>query len=409
MGLIVAAVVVVVLVVVVGAIYAAGVGPFAKSTSGPGSTGGSSGETFSQAAASGGPSTDSVAGAPWTLIGGSGEALTQSFTVNYTDLNLSSTGGCTGASLSGASSITAFPGTTAAPSSGDAAGWLLLYVDGAGAELSVAVLGGVATPYYKANGVSPCSVGYSNVLTLPASHVDSPQAASVAWASGGSVFARAHPKLDTSYNLVPAISATVGGFTTNSAAFWAVSMTNCAAFGTSSATLDGNSPATFLAQVNATTGTLLRALNVTTGCTPGSTGGGGGGGAKPTLSSTSYIYFSQQNTTATMFWNNGSLIVSGSYSLTLSDLTVSLKNTSTGAAVSTSGDTLQIINGTSVSSTYTFASNTWSVGSVAIGSFSDVGYMSLTSSMSLLGDSIVLTATSAAPCTGAATATLGGP
>jgi hypothetical protein len=250
-------------------------------------------------------------------------------------------------------------------------------------------------------------------VSLPTPLINSPQAASVAYSSGGSTFVTNHLSYDLSEILTPTDRISFGGSTTVLSAAWEVTYTTCNLGADDGTTLGGAAPAEFLATVNASTGSLVRALNLTAVTCPSATPGGGGNGGGNTKNSlqnvTVAFVLSQQHAGKYSFWNNGSLITSLT-GLTLGDLTVAIENNTTGVAVSTSGLSLEVIDGFtfSVLAVYSFSSNTWNNTGLAFGTFSsNTHILTLSSSMSLKGDKIVLTATASAPATGSVSAPLG--
>jgi hypothetical protein len=413
MGIVAAVVVIVVIAAVVGGLYAAHIGPFASSSSGPGGGASGSGETYSQAAAAAQPTTSSVSGGPWTLSGGAGVVVSNSVAINATVINATSGGGGCGTQLlSGASSITSIPGTSSSPSSGTSNAWIVYYSNATSALLEVAVFGGTATPLLTQGEYGGCLTGLSG-LGLPANYVDSPAAATTAYNAGGSSFVTAHPSFNLEEILVPSVTVTYGGYVTTTPASWEISYTDCNLAADDGTTLNGAAPAQFTASVNATTGGLVRGLNATTACPSlGPSKGGGGPPVKNSLANvTEYFTWEQQHMGHAAYWNNGSFYTTLN-TLTTGDLTVSIENNTTDAAVSTAGMTLQVItsggSGYVFLSTYNFTTNTWNDTSVGIGTASSAtNILTLNSTSSLKGDNIVLTATNSAPATGSVSAALG--
>ncbi len=412
---VVAAVVVIVVVILVG-LDLGHVGPFSTSGSGTGTPGGGggSGQTYTDAVATAQPSTSSVPGGAWTATAGISVDVATSHAVNSTDLtSLSSGAGCGAKLLSSSSSITSIPSTSTSASSGTSNAWIILFSNKTLAVLEVAVFSGTATPLLTLTSYGSC-VSTTNALSLPSPLVNSPAAALVAYNSGGSAFISAHHLYDLAEILTPTVTISFGSFKHVLPAAWEISYTTCNMGADDGTTLGGEVAQGFVASVNASTGALVRALNESTVTCPSATpgGGGGGGGAKNTLKNVTYVFvLSQQHAGPGAFWNNGSLVTSLS-SMTVGDLTVAIENNTTGAAVSTSGITLAVIGGFSfaVLSVYDFSTNTWNNTAVGFGtSASATHILSINSTMSLKGDKIVLTATSAAPATGSVSAPLGKP
>ena len=358
-----------------------------------GGGGGSAGQTYSQAAATAAPTTSSVAGGPWTLEGGSGVQLSQSFPVNQTLLNESFDFGCQPTVLPGASTITSFPATTSPSSSGKSALWVIVFGNKTGYALEVAVLSGVATPVLTLASFNSCDTS-SGILNLPSDVLDSPTIASAAWTAGGMAYAANH----TSYE-VELIVLNVTSFGPT----WVVSYTNCNPT-ESGATLDGKAAAQFTAVYYALNGTLHFKENSNTACP---VLGGGSGGGKPTLTEDCFLYSVEDNETPT-YYNNATLICSG-ITLTSGELTASIVNNTTGHAISTTGLSLEIYNTSSLTivATYNFGTNTWSSTTVPIPGDEFANEFVLTSSRSMAGDNLVLTATLSAPATGSITTYLG--
>lgn len=399
-GLLIGVIVVIVLIVLLAGLYAAGVFTPASSSSSS-SGGGGSGETYSAAAAAAAPAASSVPGGPWTAAGGDAVQLGTSVAINSTLLNESFDFGCGGHLLSGASSLTSFPATTSSPSSGKSTLWVIIFTNASGEALEVAVINGVATPVFTLVSFQSCSVG-GKIASLPTGVVDSPTAAAVAWSAGGPAYAANHSSFDTEYILVPIEI----GSTTTSYAYWIVTYTNCDP-NEDGATLDGQAPAQFVTEVNATTGSLAFKESTSQAC-PVLKGSGAGGGSKPSLSSSCYLQFSEESSPPT-YWNNGSLICTIK-ALTGADVTVSIENNTTGAAVSTSGFTLDILNETTlgVVSTYNFTTNTWSSPAVDVENLYSFLYWVLSTPTTMAGNKMVVTATASAPATGSVSGVLGG-
>lgn len=379
-------------------------GPGASQTITYKSSGGSgAGETYSAAAAAAESPAAGVAGGPWKLAGGTGVVLPSAVAVNSTLLNESAAGaGCTGHLLSGASGITSFPSTSSAPSSGLSNTWDVWFVNASLGILEVAVLNGVATPFLTAMPYGGCDSTVTAVV-LPSDYVDSPEAASVAYADGGSAWISAWPQYVLEEILVPSTTITIGTTSSTLWSTWEVTYTNCNP-NEEGSTLGGGSPAQFTASINATTGAFIRGINTTTSCPV--LKGGGAGGAKPTLASSCYFFSYEDNETPT-YYNNATLACV-SISLKADDLTASLVNNTTHAAVATTGFTLEIVNDTTlaVESTYSFSTGKWST-NVSVGGLSSENEFVLITPRSMAGDNLVLTATSFAPATGSITTYLG--
>jgi len=398
-------VIVVVAIVVVAAIivglWAAGVGPFAKSnTSSTGSTPPSgSGETYYAAANTANSSTSGVSGGPWTIAGGIAVVLTSSFTINQTELNESFDFGCGGHILSGASSLTGYPGTSSAPSTGLSNLWIIVYANSTGGALEVAVFGGVATPVFTLESFQSCAVGGGTEL-LPFTPVNSPTVAAAAWAADGPTYAAAHSAFDTEMILVPPEETSHG-----LALFpvWVVTYTNCNPT-SNGATLDGNPAAQFTAEVNATTGKFMNGLNSTIACPVLHGGGGGKGGGKASIDGCQMVSI-PENVTGT-YWTNASVECPFNVTkMTTGDVTISAVNNTTGKPVSTTGWSLVVQSVSSFpyvnESHYNFATNTWNDTTYPILALTgDSDYWVLTTPTNVSGDRIVITATASAPCTG---------
>jgi hypothetical protein len=392
--LLVVVIVIVVAAVVLAGLYFGGIGPFAaaKSNSHSGPSGGSG--TFSQAATTAASSASSTQGGPWTLIGGVGVLISTAVAVNTTALNATASGGgCQAKVLSGASSITSIPSSTSAPSSGLANAWVIWYANASNGVLEVAVFSGTATPIITLGLYGGCSTGVTE-LSLPSDYIDSPAAAATAANSGGTTFQGKYSAVDVEYILAPSVTTSLGGGIAITAS-WDISYTTCALGADNGKTLDGEPAAQFTASINATSGTLIRSENSTEACPSAS----GSSNNNVDLATDCYtVPFTEQNMGAT-YWNNGTLACSVS-TLTAGDLDVAVENNATSAVVSTTGFTLQIVNITNndVVSTYSFATNTWSVPSTPIGiSFFDEWV--LTTPASMAGNKLVVTPSSSAPST----------
>jgi hypothetical protein len=405
---IVAVVVIVVVAAIVGGLYATHSGPFHANGTGAGNGASSSGsgETYSQAAAAAQPATSSVAGGPWSVAGGVGVVISSAITVNSSTINASFGGGlCNPVFLSSDSSLSSIPSTSTTASAGLTNAWVVIFSNAAAGVLEVAVFGGVATPILTIAAYGSCGLAASAV-TLPGAYVNSPAAALTAFNEGGSAFVAAHTSYNLEEVLVPTVTATIGGHVTTTGASWEISYTDCNIALDDGSTFGDAAPAQFLASVNATTGAWIRGFNTTNEC-PSLNGGGGTSGKNTLQAVTEAFVFSQQHTSKTAYWNNGSLVTTLS-ALTAGDLVISIENNTTGVAVSTTGMTLEIVNITLVTlSAYNFGTNTWSAPSVSIGVSGALNVFSLSSTSSLKGDKIVITATSAAPATGSESAPLG--
>jgi hypothetical protein len=392
--LLVVVIVVVVAAVVLAGLYFAGVGPFASAkTKSPSGTSGEAG-SFSQAATTATPSVSSIDGGPWTLIGGVGVQISTAVAVNSTALNATASGGgCSAKVLSGASSVTSIPSSTSSPASGLTNAWIIWYANASNGVLEVAVFGGSATPIITLGIYGGCATGVTS-LNLPSNYIDSPAAAATAADSGGASFQGKYGSVDVEYILVPSVSTSFGGATAS--ASWDIQYTTCALGADNGKTLAGESAAQFTASINATSGKLIQSENTSEAC-PGASGPGGG---KTSLSTDCYtVPFQEENVGAT-YWNNGTLACSVD-TLTAGDLTVAVENNTTSVSVSTAGFTLQIVNISSdaVVATYNFGTNTWSVPSTPVG-FSFYDEWVLTTSASMAGNKLVISATASAPVTG---------
>ncbi|MFZ0830962.1 MAG: hypothetical protein WCB18_07580 [Thermoplasmata archaeon] len=394
--LVVVAVVIVAAVVLAG-LYFAGIGPFAfaKTKSSSGNNGSGTAGSFSQAAATAKPSVSSVNGGPWTLVGGIGIQVTTAVPVNTTDLNATSSGGGCGAKiLPAASSVTSIPSSSSAPSSGLTNAWIILYANATNGVLEVAVFSGTATPIITLGIYGGCATGVTG-LSLPSGYIDSPAAGQAAANAGGSSFQAKYSAVDVEYILVPSVTTSFGDVSIS--ATWDVEYTTCDLGADNGKTLNGASPAQFIASINATSGTLIQSENTSAACASAS---GSSGGGKTPLSTDCYTIPFQEQYVGSTYWNNGTLACSID-TLTAGDLTIAVENNSTSAAVSTTGFTLQIYNftGMVVVSTYDFATNTWSTPGTPVG-FSFYDEWVLTTPSSMVGNKLVVSATSSAPVTG---------
>jgi len=408
--LIVVVVIVVAAAAVLGGLFAAGVfNSGSKSSSSPGG-GGGSGETFSQAASAAAGVTGSVSGGPWTLVGGVGTVLANAVTVNQTLLNSSaSASGCHSHLLSQASSVTSIPSTSAAPTSGDSDAWVVWYSNASLGILEVAVFAGTATPILVESTYGSCETSVTSV-SLPSSFVNSPSAASTAYSNGGSAWIASWPTYDIEEILVPGTNITVGSSTTFLPSTWEVTFTTCNLGAEDGSTLGGQAASQFTASIYSSNGTFERGTTTSTACATSSHGGGGGGGGKSKLSSC-VGFFGQENVTATTYWNNGTAVCASVSTLTVGDLTVTVENNTTHAAVATTGFVLEVENVSSgaVLSVYNFGTNSWNATGVAV--FSDASvenYFVLVTPASMAGENIVFTATASAPATGSLALALGG-
>jgi hypothetical protein len=405
-GLVIAVAVVVVAAVVLAGLYVGHVGPFSASNtpgSGPGG-GNGAGETYAQAASVAQPAAASVSGGPWNLGGGVGVVDSTSLTVNATLLNASfASAGCGVTILSTASSLTSIPATSAGPNAGTSNAWLIGFANASFGTLEVAVFGGVATPLLTEAEYGGCLPGLTTV-GLPTDYVNSPAAAAVAYADGGSDFISAHSGYDIEEVLVP--SVTFQGHVED--ATWEISYTDCNLGADDGSTLNGEAPAQFLASVNATTGLQFRGLNMTSACPTSSTSHSGGG--KPTFESElAEFNFPFQEPVGANYVTNGTLFLTTISPFPAGDVTVAIKNATTSDAVSTAGITLELQNYSTgeVWSVYNFTSNTWNDTSTNLESV--YGQLSIISPTELIGDKIVLTATASAPVTGSVHVPIGTP
>ena len=233
--------------------------------------------------------------------------------------------------------------------------------------------------------------------------MNSPVAAATAWATDGTTYSAAQSSFDTEMIMVP-YELTSHGVALYP--IWVISYTNCNPT-SNGATLDGNSPSQFTAEVNATTGKLIHGFNTTTACpviTGSGGGGGGGGGGKASIDSCRIVSF-QANVTGT-YWYNGSAICPFNVTkMTTGDVTVSAVNNTTGTPVSTAGWSLVAQNASTFpyvnESHYNFASKTWNNTKYPILALvGDFDYWVLITPANVSGDRLVITATASAPCTG---------
>jgi hypothetical protein len=404
-GIVIAVAVVVVAAVVLAGLYVGHVGPFSTSNTGSTGPGGGSGpgETYAQAAASAQPAATSVSGGPWNLGGGVGVLDSTTLAVNETLLNATAGAGCTVTVLSTASSVTSIPATSAAPNAGTSNAWLIGFANASLGTLEVAVFGGVATPLLTQTEYGGCLPGLTAV-GLPTPYVNSPAAAEVAYADGGSDFVSTHMGYDIEEILVP--GETFQGHTLPST--WEIDYTDCNLGAGDGTTLNGEAPAQFLASVNATTGLQFRGLNTTTACPTVSSSHTGGG--KPTFESQlAEFNFPFQQQVGANYVTNGTLFLTTISPFPARDVTVAIKNATTSDPVSTAGITLELQNYTTgeVWSVYNFTTNTWNDTSTNLESV--YGQFSIISTTELINDKIVLTATSAAPVTGSVHVPIGTP
>lgn len=260
-GLIAGVSVLVVVIVLVAGLWAAGVGPFSRTSNGGGDV------TFSEAASSAEAAAQSQPGGPWTLAGGEGLLTEASVSENVTNLTgaFGSEDGCSSTLLAGVGTQLSLPGSTASASAGTASGWSILFL-GSASLLLVAVIGGSATPLLTIGGSSCEIFSVGAKIALPSGYVDSSTAASDAYSDGGSAFASNHSTFDTTFEIAGATSFTFEGVHISEPATWTVEMTNCNLGSGSSATLDGAAASEFEAQLNATTGAEISAKTEATTC-----------------------------------------------------------------------------------------------------------------------------------------------
>jgi hypothetical protein len=395
-----------VVVIIVAGLYVVGVGPFSKV--GSASTPPADELTFKEAAAVAAPVTPGVPGGPWTVYGGGGIQSPVSVPLGASQLAATfRIAGCPGTLLSGSSTVGSVPASTSLGSSGRSAAWVIDFINAAGETLRVAVYGGVATPVLEYKGEAGCSPE-ATVGGLPASYVDSPTSASTAFAAGGSTFAAAHASIDVENLLVPQITITGSGTPATTPAEWRVTLTTCNLADPTGATLGGTSPAWFDAVVNASDGQLVSAQNLTTAC-PVVTGSTGNTTTTSLPEHTSDFEMFQVHV-GNSFWNNGTFLNNATaYGIPVGDLVVSIENSTTGAAVPTTGFTLAIVvTGSSyVLSAYSFGTNTWNVTEAYTGQPADHNGLALETPGSMSGEKIVLSASPAAPFTGSVSARLG--
>jgi hypothetical protein len=393
--------IVVVIAILVAALAVTKTGPFSTNGTGGGGGGGvSAGETYAAAASGTSSSTGSVPGGPWTAIGGVGISEPSSTSLNSSWKTQEAAGlGCPTKLLSGASSITVFPGSSSSASSGSTPAWIILYSNASGGLLEVADFSGTATPLLTATSYGGCIGGSTVSAALPSNVIDSPAAAAAAMSGGGNVFASSHSSFFVEYILVPSVTDSLGSpkFTQST---WEVTLTNCNPSGTSSTTSYGKAATDFTASINSTTGAVIRAETYPAllGCTGTITGGKGTFASKATLI-TEYQANNSFSTTPTAWYNNATF-GGVSLSLTLADFTVKVENNTTGTPISTTGLTLQVMNGTKDMADYNFVTNTWTNSSTPYGGLLSTFVLVLTSSMNMSGDKMVVTATASAPVTG---------
>jgi hypothetical protein len=217
---------------------------------------GSSEVSFSAARAT---ATSGVPSGPWALESaiGIGPANTTTFPINLTaETN------CTVTSFSGPlpSSLTipTFQGNFAA---GVVPEWLFSFGQAStGAELAVAVSGGVPVLQVELSGPN-CATGVGEETPIPNTIVDSPAAASAAYAAGGEAYLQNH---STGVSLDMVLIDFTPMSSTPAVLDWDVLYSTCSLLETT-----GNSQNTgvaFSAAVNATTGVVVPGSNTTESC-----------------------------------------------------------------------------------------------------------------------------------------------
>jgi hypothetical protein len=231
--------------------------------------------TFSAAASVALSASLNVSGGPWTMWGGDGTVTPASVMENASAI----------ANLSGIAATACIPallasnptvilsGSNPSPSSGVAEGWLILLVGTSSNMLEVGVFGGIAQPLAEIVDDSSCLGGPLLSLTPPSDYLDSPAAASEMMALGGSAFVGSHPEYLEEFRLFGNLSETYQGRSMTESAIWEVSLTTCDGAASPGTTLSGQSPATFTAYFDASSGAVDSAANSSEPCARSSPSG----------------------------------------------------------------------------------------------------------------------------------------
>ena len=225
--LLVAVVIVVAGIVVVAALFVSGVGPFARSgTPAPGANDVTSGQTFSEVAATAAHAAAHFGPGPWMTLLAAGADPSVPI-LESTALPANEYAGVSSLSCAGRAEATdaavSFAGFDGDLTLGQAPSWLVVEMNATGTMLFEFVLGGNATPVELYTGPG-CTV-FELLGTLPNWTIDSSQAVAAAMAAGGTSFIRAHPGGSTTF-----AAADLGG-----AGDWQVTYSTCPPVGNATA------------------------------------------------------------------------------------------------------------------------------------------------------------------------------
>ena len=382
-------VIVVVAIVAVAGLWAAGIGPFAKTSS-------AGEETFSQAAGSAQSAANGESGGPWSVVGGFGFQWGSSSLQGTSGLgSLTGSSGCSTTMLTSATAIS-LPSSTVAVSSGTSSAWLI-WLAGSGDDMFVTVLGGSATPIAKIGGASCPLTSLGATLSLPSGYVDSPAAGAAAYAHGGSAFLANHSKVDVGYTLTPAISFSIAGHTSVQPARWSVTMTNCDLSGNSGTTMDQKPPIMFTDTVNASSGAAANGTTSITSCPAGNPN------SASQVPSFGYVSLGEWSSGSSYnFFVNTSVQGAPGNGITWGDLSVSVE-TSNGDPVTSGSIEADVVGITGcIVATYPFTTGQWSSPSSGACTGTTGGSASITAGQTLsvklannpsgLGEWIVVTA-----------------
>lgn len=281
--------VVVVIVLVIAGLYAAGVGPFSKSSNSSSEV--SSAQTFDEAAATANQSANAYGGGPYSIwIGGGLDLMnavsaTTSLITGVTQ-NLSTIPDCTATLLVSSGTTLVLPGFDGNLSTGQAPVWFFIMLSGSDSLLILDVVGGTAQILEKVSG-SGCSADLSYFGSVPVTKTDSPAAVAAALNAGGYAFMKQHPGGNLSFSVSGGIS--VDGF--SSPGSWSVDYSTCPSTTatTSGSHYEFSAQVSFAGVVQGTPSAgAVASCQGLGNLSGGSPGGGGGGGSSGTQLSTAF-------------------------------------------------------------------------------------------------------------------------
>jgi len=248
--------------ILLGALWAAGIGPFAR----PAAT--RSGATFQQAARTAVTRTAAAYPGPWIAVGGAGVHLVTAARWNLTafDVTAHEALNC-GTTVGVAGSEVSVPATAGSPWDGIAGVWQLVLTNGSALQY-VLVTGNSVVPLWSLS-LSVCYPGVQVTFSDAAADIDSSAAATTAGASGGTAFEARYSAVDGLYELEPSVgwrdnSTTVPAGLNPSQ--WLIGATDCDLSDPNGSTFGGAPSQLFVDAAWASNGSGPRSQNLSVPC-----------------------------------------------------------------------------------------------------------------------------------------------